>query len=115
MKKNYKSFSLIETVKSLGIAKETLNCVGECFILHFGLKDQSLETYTFANADDCFNAFQDICLIYGNIRHSDKSMFVDFPNEFSDGHNEDLGTMIIVGKDNQIEDVYELVNPEYYE
>lgn len=112
---NTKNISLIEAMSTLGIAKDVINGIGEYAILHFSLKGLQCEAINFTDADVCYDTFQDICLDYCYKQEKDKSMFVDFPNEFSDGHNEDFGNMIIVGKDNHIEEVYELVNPEYYE
>lgn len=111
---NKKTFSLKRVLSTLGIAKEVLNSVGEFAILYFSPKYLQCKAINFTDADDCYSAFQNICLDYCYQQKQDKSLFVGFPNEFSDGRNEDLGNSMIVVRDNQIEEVYELVNPEYY-
>jgi hypothetical protein len=108
MKKN--KSSLIKAAKPLGLDKKLLICKDDSLILHYSHDRKILERIKFDDADKCYHAFQDICFQYELLSHNSPYK-VDFPHETPDA---DYGTMLIVSEGNQIKEVFELVNPEYY-
>jgi len=113
------NFRSTNTVDRLGIARALMkNVVSEYYITHYSSKDKITERTEFADAEQCYDAFQKLCFSYEEATHKDRSKSVNFPNEEWDEVNEEpagYGNVLVAMENGLVTDIYELVNPGYYD
>lgn len=92
------------------------NVVTEYYITHYSTKDKIIERTDFADAEKCYDAFQQLCFSYEESTCKDCSKSVSFPNEEWDEVNEEptgYGNVLVAMENGHVTDIYELVNPDY--
>ena len=67
------NFRSTNTVDRLGIARALMkNVVSEYYITHYSSKDKITERTEFADAEQCYDAFQKLCFSYEEATHKDQ-------------------------------------------